>query len=83
MKSVLTAAPLSAPKTGTACAAIFCDTTRPKRAAIWLKRRLEPEPFAGAIEGKGFVAGAVVGHHAGDRHAEAVVIGAFAREPAP
>src|SRR5215211_1354882 len=39
MKSVLTAAPLSAPKTGTACAAIFCDTTSPKRAAIWLKRR--------------------------------------------
>ena len=26
-------------------------------------------------EGKGFVAGAVVGHHASDRHAEAVVIG--------
>src|SRR3954469_24105666 len=37
---------------------------------------LEPEPFAGAIEGKGFVAGAVVGRHASDRHAEAVVIGA-------
>src|SRR5829696_8314835 len=26
-------------------------------------------------EGKGFVAGAAVGHHASDRHAEAVVIG--------
>src|SRR5215207_5495159 len=36
---------------------------------------LELEPFAGAREGEGFVAGAVVGHDAGDRYAEAVVIG--------
>ena len=31
--------------------------------------------LSSATEGKGFVAGAVVGHHASDRHAEAVVIG--------
>ena len=36
---------------------------------------LELQPFAGPREGKGFVAGAVVGHDAGDRHAEASVIG--------
>jgi hypothetical protein len=33
---------------------------------------LELQPFAGAREGAGFVAGAVVGHDAGDLDAEAI-----------
>jgi hypothetical protein len=39
MKARLTAAPPTAPTTATVCAAIFWDTTTPKREAICVRKR--------------------------------------------